>query len=157
MIDSLYLGMSGLSAFSRGLRVIANNTTNLNTPGFKSATLQFADAAYANTAYSGQQFSQLGYGVNTTGTSLSFKAGELRQTTNDLDVAVDGQGMFTLMAEDGSITYSRAGQFELNPQGVLVNPSKARVMGIDSARARCHGRRAYAWPQVDQHRRDDSR
>lgn len=50
MIESIYVGMTGLANFSRGLRVIANNTTNLNTPGFKSSTLRFADAFYAGGA-----------------------------------------------------------------------------------------------------------
>ena len=132
MLDSIYVGMSGLSSFSRGLRVIANNTTNLNTPGFKSSSLRFSDAFYAQTSYSGKRSSQLGYGVNTSTTRLSFKPGELRQTGNPLDLALNGEGMFTLKGQDGKITYTRAGQFEFNSDGVLVNPDTgAKVMGVD--------------------------
>ncbi|GAB2731323.1 flagellar hook protein FlgE [Comamonas sediminis] len=132
MLDSIYVGMSGLSSFSRGLRVIANNTTNLNTPGFKSSSLRFSDAFYAQTNYSGKRSSQLGYGVNTSTTRLSFKPGELRQTGNPLDLALNGEGMFTLKGQDGKITYTRAGQFEFNSDGVLVNPDTgAKVMGVD--------------------------
>ncbi|GKS74661.1 flagellar hook-basal body complex protein [Acidovorax sp. SUPP950] len=131
MIESIYVGMTGLSSFSRGLRVIANNTTNLNTPGFKSTSLRFSDAFYSNGSYSGRQFGQLGYGVSTAGTTLSFKAGELRQTGNGLDLAIDGQGLFTLKGEDGRITYTRAGQFQFNSDGILVDQSTgAKVMGV---------------------------
>ncbi|MFE1574349.1 flagellar hook protein FlgE [Comamonas odontotermitis] len=133
MIDSIYVGMTGLSSFSRGLRVIANNTTNLNTPGFKSSSLRFSDAFYSQTSYSGKRSSQLGYGVNTTTTRLSFKPGELRQTGNPLDLAINGEGLFTLKGEDGKITYTRAGQFEFKSDGILVNPDTgAKVMGVDT-------------------------
>ena len=136
MIESIYVGMTGLSSFSRGLRVIANNTTNLNTPGFKSASLRFSDAFYSNGGYAGRQFGQIGYGVTTSGTTMSFKSGELRQTGNGLDIAIDGQGLFTLKGSDGSIRYTRAGQFQFNSDGVLVsmgNGSKVMGVGADGA------------------------
>lgn len=134
MIESIYVGMTGLSSFSRGLRVIANNTTNLNTPGFKGSSLRFADAFYSGGSYTGRQFGQLGYGVSTTGTMLSFKPGELRQTGNGLDLAINGQGLFTLQGEDGKITYTRAGQFQFNTDGVLVNQgSGEKVMGVGTS------------------------
>ncbi|KQO35430.1 flagellar biosynthesis protein FlgF [Acidovorax sp. Leaf84] len=133
MIESIYVGMTGLSSFSRGLRVIANNTTNLNTPGFKGSSLRFADAFYSGGSYSGRQFSQLGYGVSTTGTMLSFKPGELRQTGNSMDLAINGQGLFTLQGADGKITYTRAGQFQFNSEGILVNQGTGeKVMGVGS-------------------------
>lgn len=131
MIESIYVGMTGLSSFSRGLRVIANNTTNLNTPGFKSSSLRFSDAFYAGGGYAGRQFGQMGYGVSTMGTSMSFKSGELRQTGNGLDLAIDGQGMFMLKGADGSIRYTRAGQFQFNRDGTLVTQGTgAKVMGV---------------------------
>ena len=133
MIDSIYVGMTGLSGFSRGLRVIANNTANLNTPGFKSSSLNFSDAFYANGGNVGGQYSQLGYGLSSSGTSLSFKQGELRQTGNSLDLAVDGQALFRLKDADGKITYTRAGQFEFNKDGILVSKATgAKVMGVDA-------------------------
>jgi flagellar hook protein FlgE len=133
MIESIYIGMTGLSGFSHGLRVIANNTTNLNTPGFKSSSLKFSDAFYSRSNYSGNQFSQLGYGLNTGGTTLSFKQGELRGTSNSLDLAVDGQGLFTLRGSDGRVVYTRDGQFDFNADGVLVSKTTgAKVMGLDA-------------------------
>lgn len=133
MIDSIYVGMTGLSGYSRGLRVIANNTANLNTPGFKSSSLNFSDAFYANGGNVGGKYSQFGYGLSSSGTSLSFKQGELRQTGNSLDLAVDGQALFKLKDESGKITYTRAGQFEFNKDGVLVSKTTgAKVMGVDA-------------------------
>ena len=131
MLESIYVGMSGLMGYSHGLRVIANNTANLNTPGFKAADLQFADMFYANSALagngSGYSRMQLGYGLNTYSTSLNFKQGELRQTGNDLDVAVDGQGLFMLRdKDDGELRYTRAGQFEFNSDGVGLDASASQ-------------------------------
>lgn len=135
MLESIYVGMSGLMGYSHGLRVIANNTANLNTPGFKGASLQFADMFYANSDGSGSEAfgrDQLGYGLTTYSTSLNFKQGELRQTGNDLDLAVDGQGLFVLRNAEGELHYTRAGQFEFNAEGVLVNRAdNSEVMSSD--------------------------
>jgi len=94
--------------------------------------LNFADAFYSSGG-GGNQFSQLGYGLNTMGTSLSFKPGELRQTGNSLDLAVDGQGLFRLKDASGKVAYTRAGQFEFNKDGVLVSKTTgAKVLGVDA-------------------------
>lgn len=134
MLESIHVGMTGLLGYSQGLRVIANNTANINTPGYKSSSLQFTDLFYSTSAGgSGGNSSQMGYGLGTAGTSLNFKQGDLRQTGNALDMAVDGQGLFTLKDEAGNIHYSRAGQFEFNADGVLVNRADgAKVMGRDA-------------------------
>lgn len=136
MLESIYVGMTGLLGYSRGLRVIANNTANMNTPGFKSSSLQFADMFYTGGNLSGgiasQNYQQLGHGLHTTGTTLSFKQGELRQTGNELDMAVDGQGLFVLKDAEDKISYTRAGQFKFDADGVLVDRSSgAKVMGLD--------------------------
>jgi flagellar hook protein FlgE len=140
MLESIYVGMTGLLGYSRGLRVIANNTANLNTPGFKSSSLQFADMFYTGGNLSGgnasQNYDQVGFGLNTTGTAMSFKQGELRQTGNNLDMAVDGQGLFILQDAEGKITYTRAGQFKFDDNGVLVSRANGeKVMGMDSSGA----------------------
>lgn len=136
MIETIYVGMSGLAGFSRGLRVIANNTTNLNTPGFKSATLQFADAFYANEGIAGQRGTNWGHGLNTGDATLSFRQGELRRTDNSLDLAIDGQGLFMLKGQDGRTTYTRAGQFRFDGSGVLVSAATGdKVMGMGAGGA----------------------
>lgn len=136
MLESIYVGMTGLLGYSRGLRVIANNTANINTPGFKSSSLQFADMFYTGGNLAGgnasQNRDQVGFGLNTTGTAMSFKQGELRQTGNNLDMAVDGQGLFVLQDAEGKITYTRAGQFKFDDNGVLVSRANGeKVMGMD--------------------------
>jgi flagellar hook protein FlgE len=136
MLDSIFIGMSGLMGYSRGLRVIANNTANINTPGFKGAALQFGDLFYANGPASGSFGNagpnQLGQGLTTYSTSLDFSQGELRQSGNDLDLAVDGQGLFTLKDKDGNIRYTRDGAFKFDDDGFLVSrTSGAKVMGYD--------------------------
>lgn len=133
MLDSIYIGITGLQGYSNGLRTIANNTANINTPGFKSSSLQFSNLFYAQGNSGGGTTSQMGYGLNTGATTLNFKQGEMRQTGNDLDMAVDGDGMFTLQDSAGKTHYTRAGQFEFNPQGELVNRSdQSNVMGFNA-------------------------
>lgn len=134
MLDSIYIGMTGLLGYSRGLRVIANNTANINTPGFKSASQQFSDYFYSGGSAGGRTDGPLGHGLNANGTVLSFDPGDLRQTGNELDMAVDGAGLFTLKDAGGRISYTRAGQFQFNTAGVLVHRgSDASVMGQDAS------------------------
>jgi flagellar hook protein FlgE len=133
MLDSIYIGMTGLQGYSKGLRVIANNTANINTPGFKSSSLQFADMFYSN-SNGGSRTMQVGYGLNTAGTVLNFEQGELRQTGNSLDLAIDGQGLFTVRDTNGNIHYTRAGQFSFGSDGVLASRvDGSKVMGLDES------------------------
>ncbi|MFT4171330.1 MAG: flagellar basal-body rod protein FlgF [Rhodocyclaceae bacterium] len=136
MLDSIYVGMTGLVGFSKGLKVIANDTANMNTPGFKSSQLQFGDLFFGGSGQNGlaqDSSNNIGYGLNTYSTTLNFSQGELRQTGNDLDLAIDGTGMFIVKTEDGRQLYSRAGQFKLNDDGVLVDKTDgSKVMGIDA-------------------------
>lgn len=134
MFESLYVGMSGLQGYAKGLRVISNNVTNLNTPGFKGAKQQFGDLFYQNGttsgSYSGSFYSQYGTGLNTLGTSLNFQPGEIRQTGNGLEVALDGEGFFVVDVE-GEQRYTRAGQFAFDADGYLVLQSTShRVQGF---------------------------
>jgi len=137
MLDSIYLGMTGLMGYSQGLKVIANNTANMNTPGFKSSTLQFGDLVYSDSTsgdagWPGMQHGK-GFGLATYGTALNFNPGELRQTGNAMDVAVDGLGMFTVQDADGNVRYTRSGQFQFNDAGLLVTRvGGLKVFGIDS-------------------------
>jgi flagellar hook protein FlgE len=133
MLDSINVGMTGLLGYAKGLRVIANNTANLNTPGYKAATLQFSDLFYAASQGTGGSSPRLGYGLATGGTQLDFRQGDLRQTGNDFDLAVDGEGLFALRTSDGETRYTRAGQFEFNQDGVFVNRvDGSKVAGVDA-------------------------
>jgi flagellar hook protein FlgE len=133
MLDSIYIGMSGLNSYAEGLRVISNNAANLNTPGFKSASLQFGDMFYTTSGTDGSLNGQTGFGVQTFGTSLNFKQGDMQQTGNSLDLGVDGQGLFTVRDDQGNLHYTRDGQFTFNADGLLVDKTdKAQVVGVDT-------------------------
>lgn len=121
MLDSIYIGMSGLMGFSKGLSTIGNNVANLNTIGFKGTELGYLDL-YFRTTYLGsgeQQYSQ-GSGVATGATTVRFNAGQTSQTGGDLDVAVDGNGFF-VVNQDGKMLYTRAGQFTVDEHGNLAS------------------------------------
>lgn len=135
MLETVYVGLTGLDTYSKGLNVISNNVANLNTAGFKGSQLQFADLYYRNSDAgpdSGNAQQQIGAGVGTGGTFLNFQQGEGRQTGRDLDLMIDGPGLFVLR-KDGQTTFSRAGQFEFDRDGYLVDrSSSARVAALDA-------------------------
>lgn len=134
MLDSIHIGVSGLLGYQQGLRVIANNTANLNTPGYKSTTLQFADLFHAGGSTSGGPGLRLGNGLDTTGTHLNFRQGDLRQTGNEFDLGVDGDGLFMLRDAGGNTRYTRAGQFQFDAEGTFVNRSDgSKVLGVDAS------------------------
>lgn len=131
MLGTIYTSLSGMNAYRTGLDVISNNVANMNTPGFKLSDPLFRDlvrqyGGAIGSAGSGQ--SGTGAGVRTDGSVMSFEQGELRDTGNSFDAAVDGAGFFVLELE-GERIFTRAGQFELNEEGFLVERgSGARVV-----------------------------
>ncbi len=132
MIGTIHLALSGLQGAERGLRVIANNTANLNTPGFKGSTLMFADMYSTSNAGTGER----GLGLATLGTVLSFQQGQLQNTGNNLDLAIDGFGLFTIRDRDGNIRYTRDGQFKFDANGILVTANTGdQVLAYDGAGA----------------------
>ena len=133
MLETIYVGLSGLDSYAKGLNVIGNNVANLNTVGFKGSQLQFADLFYRNgDAGAGGAQQQIGAGVGTGGTFLNFQNGEGRETGNDLDAMIEGPGLFVLR-KDGKQYYTRAGQFEFDRDGFLVDKSnQARVAALDA-------------------------
>jgi flagellar hook protein FlgE len=138
MIDSIFIGTSGLQAFSEGLKVIGNNVANLNTPGFKASTSVFANLYFADPqGGSGQpagEQTQFGSGVTLSQTAVNFKAGDLRQTGNPLDLNVNGEGFFvTREAGQEQAVYTRAGQFEFDKDGhLVVRGTERQVIGLSA-------------------------
>src|SRR5438105_15244509 len=98
MLDSIYVGLTGMTAFSEGLKTISNNVANMNTAGYKLRQSQFADLYYRfqTGAGGGENTSAFtnGSGVSHSGDFLNRKQGELRTTGNNLDAAIDGSGYF---------------------------------------------------------------
>lgn len=131
MIESIYIAMTGLRSFEQGLRVISNNTANLNTPGFKGSGLRFADLFYGNSRAAGL-LHDYGYGLTTLGTRLDFAQGQMRNTGNALDLAVDGPGFFVVRDGSGGVWYTRDGQFTVDANGLLVSSTTGnRVQALD--------------------------
>lgn len=122
MFGSIYVGLSGLNAYSRGLQQISNNVTNLNASGFKGSTVAFTDLVGINgnggLSYAGGGGGG-GNGVEIGDTRIDFKQGELRQTDRDLDLAIDGSGFLVLMRGE-EILYTRTGSFEVDKDGFIV-------------------------------------
>jgi len=136
MFGSIYTGMSGLTAFSRGLDVISNNVANLNTPGYKGSDLLFQDLFYryqiAGEHSNSLNYQQLGSGVEAESTIIVFNQGDIRSTGTDTDVAIDGSGFFVLQDTNGQYFYTRAGQFVFNQDGYLVSRSGGyKVVALD--------------------------
>ncbi|HEX9933332.1 MAG TPA: flagellar hook-basal body complex protein [Allosphingosinicella sp.] len=122
MFGSIYVGLSGLNAYSRGLHQVSNNVTNINSPGFKGSAVSFTDlVSYSGSpgvAGSGDGYGG-GNGVALGETRLDLKQGELRQTERDLDLAVEGNG-FLMLLKGEEVLYTRTGSFEVNPDGFIV-------------------------------------
>jgi flagellar hook protein FlgE len=133
MLDSIHVGVTGLLGHQQGLRVIANNTANMNTPGYKGSTLAFTDLFSASTPGSGGGSVSLGHGLGTAGTHLDFSQGELRQSGGEFDLALEGEGLFMLRDAQGQARYTRAGTFEFNADGVFVHRGDgSKVVGVDA-------------------------
>ena len=128
MIRAMYTAASGMSAQQSSLDTIANNLANSATTGFRQRRLQFQDMIYQNmitpgTAQSTSTVSaglQIGLGTRTAASEVIMTQGDMNQTSNPLDMAIQGAGFFQVTRPDGTIAYTRDGSFHLNNQGTLV-------------------------------------
>ena len=130
MNPALWIAKTGLETQQTRMSVISNNLANVNTTGFKRSRGIFADLVYQNVRQAGAQSSQntqlpsglsLGTGVRTVATEKIHTQGNLVQTNKALDIAVQGRGFYQILQPDGSIGYSRNGEFQVDSQGQLVN------------------------------------
>ncbi len=119
-------GLSGLSASSNDLDVIGNNIANTNTVGFKQSTAQFADL-YANTIATSVN-NQIGIGTQLAGVQQDFKQGSFKTTGQALNVAINGTGFYQ-MSNNGTLTYSRNGVFQMDKNGYITNAQGLQLMG----------------------------
>ncbi len=120
-------GLSGLNSASRNLDVIGHNIANANTVGMKSSRAEFAEI-YASSV-SGAGGSNKGIGVTVASVTQSFNQGNITVTGNDLDLAINGNGFFELTQPNGTLAYSRSGQFKLDREGNIVNTQGGQLMG----------------------------
>ena len=136
MFGAIYIGLSGLNAYSKGLQQVSNNVSNLNTTGFKGSTVSFHNL-YATPDRGGMsltgQGGSNGYGVEVDDGTLNFKQGELRSTDRDLDLSVDGNGFLVLLDGDRTL-YARTGSFEVDPTGFIVlSGTNYRLATLDAS------------------------
>ena len=129
MIRALWTAASGMQAQQLNIDVVANNLANVNTTGFKKSRADFQDLMYQNLKTTGAPSTsntqiptgiQVGLGVKTAAVSKMFTAGNINQTGNELDLAIEGDGFFQVQMPDGTTAYSRAGSFKKDSQGRVV-------------------------------------
>jgi flagellar basal-body rod protein FlgG len=129
MMQALWVSKTGLSAQNTRLTTISNNLANAATVGFKRDDAQFEDLLYQIRAQPGASSSQntqlpsgmqLGTGVRVVGTTKQFTEGSLEITQKPLDLAINGRGFFQVLMPDGTTSYTRNGQFQLNSDGAIV-------------------------------------
>ena len=122
---SFQQGLSGLNASAKQLDVIGNNVANAGTHGAKTSRVEFADL-YAS-ARGGSN--QAGVGVEAAQVAQQFSQGSITATSNPLDLAISGNGFFQVKSTDGSVAYSRNGEFKLDSRGFIVNNQSRQLMG----------------------------
>ncbi|WP_410015401.1 flagellar basal-body rod protein FlgG [Sodalis sp. C49] len=132
MIRSLWIAKTGLDAQQTNMDVISNNLANVSTNGFKRQRAVFEDLLYQTVRQPGAQSSeqttlpsglQLGTGVRPVSTERLHSQGNLQQTENTKDVAINGKGFFQVQMPDGTTAYTRDGSFQVNQNGQLVTSS----------------------------------
>lgn len=130
MIRSLYTAATGMIAQQTQIDVTSHNIANVNTIGYKKQRAEFADLFYQVSEYAGISSSdtsisptgiEVGLGARPTAITKQFTQGNFKETGNNLDMAITGNGFFQLQLPDGSIGYTRNGAFKLDGQGQVVN------------------------------------
>jgi len=136
MIRALYTAASGMSAQQTSLDTIANNLANSATTGFHQRQVQFEDMIYQNlitpgSAQTQQTLSsglQVGLGTKSAASEVIMTQGDPNQTNGPLDLMIQGAGFFQISRPDGTIAYTRAGNFHQNSQGTLVTSDGDTVL-----------------------------
>ncbi|MBF0492078.1 MAG: flagellar hook protein FlgE [Deltaproteobacteria bacterium] len=121
LFNGLFAGVNGINANGVAISTLGDNIANVNTVGYKSSRASFEDILAG---------SQGGLGSRVAGVNQQFGQGGFESTSSTTDLAIDGSGFFVVKnATDGSTYYSRAGQFNVNSDGYLVNPNGERLQG----------------------------
>ncbi len=133
MIDSLYIGATGMNAQQLNIDTVANNLANVNTSGFKRSRVSFEDLLYrtvqvAPSLLGGRPATgRMAMGTAVAGSGKIFSAGEIKKTDESFDLAIDGQGFFEVVLPDGNLAYTRNGAFRLDGDGFLATQDGHRL------------------------------
>ncbi|MCZ8072511.1 MAG: flagellar basal body rod protein FlgG [Burkholderiales bacterium PBB2] len=137
MIRSLWIAKTGMEAQQTQLDTISNNLANVATNGFKRSHAVFEDLIYQNLRQSGANTTeqtqlptglQVGLGVRPVASARIYSQGNLQQTTNNLDLAIKGNGFFQVQMPDGTTAYTRDGSFQLDSAGQIVTNNGYTVL-----------------------------
>ena len=127
---AMWSAAAGMAVQQLNMDTISNNLANVNTTGYKRARAEFQDLLYQTVNLAGTSSStstqipsgiQLGHGARLQAVTRMYSTGSLRPTQGKLDLAIEGDGFFTLTQPDGTLAYSRDGAFTLDQNGNLVN------------------------------------
>lgn len=140
MSQSLYTAMSGITAATTSLEVISNNIANINTTAYKSSSVKFSDVFYqtissgsvATDSSGGTNPVQVGVGTQVSSVTKKFTTGSWQATGSDTDLMIEGSGFFCIQGSDGSISYTRDGNFTFDSNGNLVTSNGSKVIGTSS-------------------------
>ncbi|HHJ51747.1 MAG TPA: flagellar basal-body rod protein FlgG [Caldithrix abyssi] len=136
MLRALKTAALGMTAQQLNVDVIANNLANVNTTGYKKSEIEFQDLLYENIRTSNRDGRkghekpvklQIGLGNRPISTYRSFSEGDIAETGNPLDVAINGKGFLQVQMPDGSYAYTRDGSLKVNSQGYLVTNSGLKI------------------------------
>jgi flagellar basal-body rod protein FlgG len=139
MILSLYSAATGMDAQQVNLDTISNNIANVNTTGFKRSKVEFQDLLYQDRKTAGAQTASgnyvptgvsLGNGTRVVSTSKLFTQGQLTQTGDEMDIAINGNGFLQVEADDGSTLYTRDGTLKRSSTGEIVTSDGKVLTGM---------------------------
>lgn len=125
MIDSLYIGATGMNAQQTNIDTVANNLSNVNTTAYKRGRVAFEDLLYKAALQAGATGARLvaspaGMGAAVAGVSKIFNPGDVKKTDQPYDIAINGEGFFEVVQPDGSLAYTRNGALQIDVDGFLV-------------------------------------
>ncbi|MBD3346727.1 MAG: flagellar basal-body rod protein FlgG [Chitinivibrionales bacterium] len=132
MLRSMYTAATGMECQQLYMDTISHNLANVNTSGFKRQKIEFHDLMYQTLREPGvRNFEgsmspagiEVGLGVKTAATNRIFEQGSINATSNQMDLAVEGEGFYQVMLPDGGVGYTRDGSFKLSSDGSLVTSS----------------------------------
>jgi flagellar basal-body rod protein FlgG len=132
MIDSLYIGATGMNAQQTNIDTVANNLANVNTTAYKRGRVEFEDLLYRAAGVGAGAGTRIGTGSTGMGTMVAgvsriFNAGDVKKTDQTYDLAINGQGFFEVVQTDGSVAYTRNGAFQIDADGFLATQNGLRL------------------------------
>ena len=129
IIEGLFAGRAGIQSHGAAISVLSDNIANANTVGYKASRAEFVDLLAGNLSGQGSA-TAVGSGSSVSKVTQLFNQGSFEYTGRGLDVGIDGNGFFIVQGGDGSRLYTRAGNFQVDEDGFLLNQNGDKVLGF---------------------------